>query len=757
MLRNTCIWMNCALIFAGWLCSGLLSAAQATASLTLSVTDSSGAPISGATVLDGMGKRLGRTAADGRVIFSCTVPCRTQIRAEGFAPGRLTMTGNASISLEVASAFQQATVTAYRTPLGELESPASTRLLTETELKSSAAVTMDDKMRELPGVELFRRSSSLVANPTSQGISLRGLGSTSASRTLLTLDDVPLNDPVGGWIHWDEQPDLAVQSVEVVRGGASDLYGSSAIGGVINMEMARPTSNLVELESTYGGEGTYLESLRAQARHGSWGGMVAGSALGTDGYIQEAPWQRGPVDTASNVHAQNGLFVAEHIQGPLRLFTRFSGFNEARANGTPFQKNSTRLWRYATGGDWQNQHGTAVDLRLYGSAEHYRQTFSSISNLPDFGDPSCSFRCGEIPKKLAEPVDNELGGALHASRPMSSRFLLVTGADTHDVRVWDHETALGTSPVLTATSVHQRDSAAYIEAMATLNPWTIIGSARMDWFQNYDVQQNLLSGGIWTPASPLPQFDQRVFDPRLGITRKLKSHWALSASGFRAFRAPTPSELYRATQVGSELTKPNGALRSERATGWEAGLTTEQNWGMVRTSYFLTQINRPISAVTINSTSSPILLQRENLGQIESRGVSVDFDLAPQRWLSVNGGYQYAHATVTRGAQDLGKWIPEVARNMATLNLRASRSRLGSFSLQSRLSGRQFDDDANAYLLHGYFRLDAYAEHDFGKRYVLFAAGENLFDRTIEVAKTPTTTLDMPRVARFGLTIRLPR
>ncbi len=757
LLRNITIWMGFSLMLAGWLCSGHWSFAQVAASLTLRVTDGSGAPISGATVLDAMGRKLGRTTAEGQVTFLCNVPCRAVIRAEGFAPRNLTISGNASTSLDVASAFQQTTITAYRAPLGELESPASTRLLTETALRSSAAVTMDDKMRELPGVELFRRSSSLVANPTSQGISLRGLGSTSASRTLLTLDDVPLNDPVGGWIHWDEQPDLAVQGVEVVRGGASDLYGSSAIGGVINMELARPKFNLVELESTYGGEGTYLESLRTQARRGPWGTMLAGSAMGTDGYIQEAPWQRGPVDIASNVHAQNGLFLVEHVQAPLSLFTRVSAFNEARANGTPFQKNGTRLWRYATGGDWQNQHGTAVNLRLYGSAEHYRQTFSSISNLPGFGDPSCSFRCGEIPKKLAEPAANELGGALHTSQTLSPLFLLLGGADSHDVRVWDPETALGTSPVLTSTSVHQRDSAAYIEAMATLKSWTIIGSARLDWFQNFDVRQNLLSGGKWTPASPLPQFDQRVFDPRLGITRRLRSHWALSASGFRAFRAPTPSELYRATQVGNELTKPNGALRSERATGWEAGLTTQQNWGMVRTSYFLTQINRPISAVTINSSSSPILLQRENLGQIESRGVSVDFDLAPQYWLTVNGGYQYAHATVTRGTQDLGKWIPEVARNMATLNVRASRSRLGSLSLQSRLSGRQFDDDANAFLLHGYFRLDAYAEHDIGKRYMLFASGENLFDRTIEVAKTPTTTLDMPRVARLGLTIRLQR
>jgi outer membrane receptor protein involved in Fe transport len=149
---------------------------------------------------------------------------------------------------------------------------------------------------------------------------------------------------------------------------------------------------------------------------------------------------------------------------------------------------------------------------------------------------------------------------------------------------------------------------------------------------------------------------------------------------------------------------------------------------------------------------------RENLGQIESRGVSVDYELALRRWLAVDGGYQYAQATVTRDSQNtalVGNWIPEVARNMATMNLRATRPTLGTLNLQGRLSGRQFDDDANTYLLHGYFRLDAYASHEFGKRFEVFAAGENLLNRQIEVAKTPTTTLATPQTARFGLKIRI--
>lgn len=648
------------------------------------------------------------------------------------------------------------TVTAYRAPISELESPATTRLLDAQALQSTAGFTLDDELRQIPGLELFRRSSSLVANPTSQGMSLRGLGSTSASRTLVTDDDVPLNDPLGGWIHWQELPALTIRQVELVRGGASDLYGSSAIGGVVNVVPLQPTANAAQLRSSYGGEQTWDDDLMAETVHGPWGLLFGAGALGTDGYIQEAPFQRGPVDQPSNVHSQNGLLLADRKLSSVRLFVRGSGFNEDRNNGTPYQKNGTRLWRYATGADWNAPHDATFALRFYGADERYRQTFSSISNLPNFGLASCSYRCGEIPTRFSQVPDNELGAAAHWSQPVGAGLLLLAGADTHDLRIWDREQTYGATAALTNVHDHQRDSAAYAEAMATHKAWTLTASARLDYFQNFDGQLLAFNGSAWTPAARQPtQQSFPAFDPRIGLARKLSDHWALSASGFRAFRAPTPNELYRSTQVGNQLTLPNGTLLAERGTGWETGLAAQHTWGVIRASYFLTQVNRPISAVTTNPNSSPILLMRENLGQIESRGVSLDFELTPLHFLTLDGGYQYAHATVTRGTQDLGNWIPEVARNLATLNLRASKPKLGLLSLEGRLSGRQFDDDANTYLLHGYFRLDAYASHDLGRRWQLFAAGENLLNRQIEVALTPTETLGTPRVARAGFLLRL--
>jgi len=733
-------------------------AGSAVAPVSSQVVDAKGEPIAAATVRDSSGNLLGVTDASGKLTIACAAPCRVVVEAAGFRTRKLVWQSAAPVTLDLASIPESVSVTAYRTPLGELESPASTRVLTPENLREAAPITLDGQMRLIPGVETFRRSSSLVANPSSQGMSLRGLGSTSASRTLVTEDDVPLNDAFGGWIHWEELPELSIHSVEVVRGGASDLYGSSAIGGVINVMPVQTGSNFADLKSDFGSENTYDDSLLLEGHRGPWSALATGGVLGTDGFITLTPAARGAIDTPSDVHDQNGVVLLDHKQGSLRLFVRGSGMNEARSNGTIAQVNSTRLWRFATGSDWNPAggwlDGSSVVFRAYGSNENYRQTFSTTSIAAGCKSPVSAPQNFECLNRIARTPDDEMGLVLHWSKPLTPGLLFVLGADTHDVRAGDYETTYAKSGALASTidlGDRQRQTGVYAELLFTHQAWTISGSGRIDWFSNFDGNQLL-------PAQhALPQVSQRVFDPRLGVSRKLGSHFAVSGSGFRAFRAPTPNELYRSTQVGSLLTYPNNYLLSERATGWETGVAMQQRWGTLRTSYFWTQVNRPITALTLDALSSPITLMRENLGQIESRGISTDLELQPTRWMTMQGGYQHTNATVTKGTGDAqaGYWIPQVAHNMATAQLRGFTPKLGTLSLQGRISGHQFDDDANTYLLHGYFRLDAYASHDFGKRIELFTSGENLLNRAIEVGRTPTLTLGTPRTARIGFNFKL--
>jgi len=731
---------------------------SAAAPITSQIVDAKGQPIAGATVRDSSGRLLGVTDASGKLTLACAAPCHVVVEATGFAARKLIWQPRTLITLDLAGIPESVSVTAYRAPLGELESPASTRVLTSDSLQQAAPITLDGQVRMIPGVETFRRSSSLVANPSSQGLSLRGLGSTSASRTLVTEDDVPLNDAFGGWIHWEELPELSIRSVEVVRGGASDLYGSSAIGGVINVLPIHTGSEFAELKSDFGSENTYDDSLLLEGHRGPWSALATGGALGTDGFITLTPAARGAIDTPSDVHAQNGVVLIDHRQGPLRVFLRGSGMNEARNNGTIVQVNSTRLWRFAGGSDWNPTRGwldgSSLVFRAYGSNEHYYQTFSTTSIAAGCASPVSAPQNFECLNRIARTPDDEMGLVLHWSKPLTPGLLFVLGADSHDVRAGDYETTYSKVGALTSTinlGDRQRQTGAYAELLYTNKAWTISSSGREDWFNNFDGNQLLPT------QHALPQINQHVFDPRLGISRKLGSRFAISGSGFRAFRAPTPNELYRSTQVGSLLTYPNNYLLSERATGWETGIAMQQRWGTLRTSYFWTQVNRPITALTLNAQSSPITLMRENLGQIESRGISTDLELQPTRWMTLQGGYQYTNATVTKGTGDApaGNWIPQVAHNMATAQLRGFTPKLGTLSLQGRISGHQFDDDANDYLLHGYFKLDAYASHDFGKCIEFFTSGENLFNRAIEVGRTPTLTLGTPRTARIGFNLKL--
>src|ERR671931_636430 len=91
-----------------------------------------------------------------------------------------------------------------------VDAPSSVSVMDSQDIGSAGAQTIDDLLRQIPGFSIFRRSSSIVANPTTQGVSLRGAGASGASRTLVLSDGVPLNDAFGGWVYWDRVPRNAI-------------------------------------------------------------------------------------------------------------------------------------------------------------------------------------------------------------------------------------------------------------------------------------------------------------------------------------------------------------------------------------------------------------------------------------------------------------------------------------------------------------------------------------------------------------------
>ncbi len=660
----------------------------------------------------------------------------------------------------------QVTVTANRTstPLGE--TAKTTYTLSPSELHDYPAVTLDESLRQHAGFELFRRAGSRIANPTSEGISLRGLGSTAASRTLVIEDGAPLNDPFGGYIHWSEQPAPTIQSVTLVTGGGSDLYGSSALGGVIDVLPSPIAPADLDLSAIGGSQSTSDLTAVAARSFRPLAAMLAAESLRTGGYIVSAPALAGAVDVPANVLSQAyRTELGRRGFASDRLFLTANLLNESRSNGTPLQTNATRLWRYLGGYDMPETRVASGRVRLFGSDEGYRQSFSAIA----------AGRGSETLTRLQRVHTQELGGSADATLHLFSTAAalgpptLVFGADYRDIRASDDETPIAANrPTgLQDVTARQRFFGGFGELLAAHRPWSLAASLRADRASNLDIVQTMASLATSSQStlsqSRPPHRTEVVLSPRIGIIRTLGRHADLHASGFRAFRTPTMNELYRTGQVGQEITQANAGLLSERATGYEAGMLLTPSTRVPATlqaTYFWTEMNRPVSAVLVSQTATSITDMRENLGQIRSRGVELALDIRPRRAVSGTLGYQYAVATVTRfSAQPtlVGNWIPQVPRQSFTAQLRAANRRLGEVTLAARSSGRAYDDANNQFPLNGFFSLDLSGGRELGRRLGATFLVQNLTNQRPQVSRTPILTLGSPIFAEAGLTFRLGR
>ncbi len=720
------------------------AAGAPSATVHLCLQDPAGRALPGA-LLQLPGHASLRTGLDGCAMLPANSG-QLQVSLPGFESVYQTLTGvpQLDVALHLSGRAEAIDVTAARTPLSLDASASSVLTLSHRQLEESPGLTLDDALRQVAGFQLFRRTSSWVANPTIQGMSLRGLGSTAVSRTLILSDQIPLLDAFGGWVHWNEIPALAVESVEVMRGGASDLYGSSAIGGVIDVLPVLPIGNSYTLDLMGANHATSsLNGLVTQSRQG-WNALAASSAFRTGGYILTAPALRGVVDTPANVHSENGRIEIHHglPTTSTTVFLRGNILNEARGNGTPIQTNGTRLWRYAAGAD--RDSSSRAFLRLYGSDEAYRQSFSAIA--PD--------RSSERLTRLQHVPTQQLGTALQWARTLRT-LTFVAGGDLLDTRATDAETPIvaGSAKAVQSVSARQREGGLYGEMLWQPAQWSMAFSSRVDRFRSFDARQ--FSGAALTL---LPSDDEVVFDPRLGIVRQLPGGVSLTGSVFRAFRGPSMNELYRTGQVGQQITLANPTLQSERATGFELGaLLARSRATSLRASYFWTEVNRPVAAITLSSTATTLTEKRENLGQLRSRGVSAEAILHPVSWLTLTSGYQFALSTVTKFQPDptlVGKWTPQVPRNSVTAQLRLERERLGVLSLDLLATGQQFDDSANAYRLAGYGQANLYAQHNFGSHWQVYASVENLLNHGIQAGRTPVLTLGTPRTTSVGLRLR---
>ncbi|HEX8119352.1 MAG TPA: TonB-dependent receptor, partial [Pyrinomonadaceae bacterium] len=600
---------------------------------------------------------------------------------------------------------ERVTVTAARTETRLAETAASVVVLGEEELESAGALAADDVLRQAPGFQLFRRTSSRAANPTAQGVSLRGVGASGASRAVVLYDGVPLNDPFGGWVYWGRVPREGLGRAEVLRGASSSLYGSGALGGVVQFVSRKAEATQLRFETSYGTQRTPDASLYASTLRNGWELSLAAQTFSTGGYVLVEERERGRVDTpAASRNAYGELYVGRELVKGLRAFARPSYYGESRRNGTPLQFNRTHIRQMAAGLTWDDARAGLFDLRAQASAQVFDQSFTAVA----------ADRASETLTRLQRVPAQGSGLSFQWSRAAGRRQSLVAGFEWSEARGASDELVYvaGRPSSLVGAGGRARTEGVYArDALRLTDRLVVTPGARFDRWRNYRAQQTTRS--LAGPASTVSfvERDETAFSPQLSAVFKVSDAVSLNATFGRAFRAPTLNELYRSFRVGNVLTLADENLRAERLTSGEAGLlfNSARRGSAARANLFWMDVTRPVANLTLSSTPALITRRRANLGRTRSRGFEAEFEQRLGRGWTASAGYLFVDARVEGFPADVtleGNRLPQVARQQLSFQLR--RAGRTTFALQGRASGPQFDDDQNRLRLGGYFTLDAF-------------------------------------------------
>lgn len=635
------------------------------------------------------------------------------------------------------------------------EAPAAVTVLTRRDVERSASLAVDDLLRQVPGFSLFRRTSSLVAHPTAQGVSLRGIGPSGTSRALVLLDGVPLNDPFGGWVAWDRVPLLGLDQVEVVRGGGSSVWGNYALGGVIHLLSRRPARRAAAFEATHGSRDTTSLDLLLHETWGPWRLGLEGAHLSTGGYPVVRASRRGPIDIdADSEHSTFHGRLEAALAPDVSLFLSGSYYDEARGNGTPLQRNDTRLGVVAAGGSVRSAGDGAWTVTLFAQDQEFRSTFSSQ-------------RLDRTAETLA--LDQTVpavaaGGALEWRRRFGAHLLLAGG----DVRWVEGETdedvfVEGAFARRRVAGGQQLVGGVFLQDVLVPHPqWELTAGLRADYWLTWDAERRDTPPPAGVPARRrFADVDDLAVSPRVAALFHATSSTDLRASVYRGFRAPTLNELYRLFRVRNDVTAANERLRPERLTGGELGV--HQRWAPVelRVTGFWNDVEDLIANVTL-ATALPdcpagtVCRQRRNLDLARIRGVETELEVRPARGWRLLASHLFADARVVEAPQQRsleGNRLAQVPEHTYTLGVRWEHPAWLSVAATGRFVGRQFEDDANTLPLGSFFVVDLLVARRVARWGEVFLGVENLFDETVTTGRTGegVVSIGAPRLVRGGL------
>ena len=404
----------------------------------------------------------------------------------------------------------------------------------------TTAGRLDDALETAPGFSLFRRTSSLGANPTTQGVSLRGIAGSGASRALVTLDGVPQNDPFGGWAIWTGLPVEAISNATIVRGAGSGPYGAGALTGVVALEQPTTVPGGVAGEVEGGTLGYSRAGGIVSTQVGGARVFLNASSEHSDGWIPVHAG-RGAADTRLTLEDWSAAERVEADVGRAVLSERIGAYEEDRGAGTIFANSAV--------------HGVQGSLALVAqpTKDELGWRVQGWVSESDLSNTSASVAAGRNTATLA---DNQYStpatglGFNAAVRRAVSAYSWEVGVDVRNFD-GDSKEHLYNQGVPTGDRLSgggEVVAGVYAEGSRTFGRTLLTGGVRVDQWEDYS------SRLIQTGTAPLNDHpaDQSGTVPtgRLGVRQEITPDLFARAAVYAGFRPATLNDLAGIGGVG---------------------------------------------------------------------------------------------------------------------------------------------------------------------------------------------------------------
>jgi outer membrane receptor protein involved in Fe transport len=647
---------------------------------------------------------------------------------------------------EPASRLKDIIISATRSPEPPATVPAAATVLTREQIDRTPfrdGYQADDLLRYVPNLQPSNLSSR-YNHPTAQAVSLRGLGSR---RALVLLDGMPLNDGFGGWINWGMAPN-AIERIEIVPGGGSNLYGTWAMGGVIHLITARPAAGTgARAESRAGNLNTYSNALSARYGTEKLGVALEGRWFHTNGFITVPDYQRGPVDRTDDSRHLNfhGTVTAE-LDSWTTLTVGGNLFREDRTFGTTLDVASRTIGTGTLGLAGRTTRGDRWEAKTFAQWQTFRNSTGQVT-------PSPLNRQSEFLASIQTIPSNDFGGLFQWTIQADATNRVVLGTDARAIVGQSADLVFTPTGYLGQTLARgkQVGGGAFVEWIATpTERLTVTPSFRADWWKNFDGRIESVTGAVSIPRDNV----ETALNPKLAAQYAMSDRLRVGASFYQAFRAPTLNELYRSFSFSGFTFQANENLGPERLIGGDAKLEADLLPDR-RLTLRLTGHHDEVKDQILFVSEGPLTAQRRNVGRTRTVGGDVELTFRPSERVSLTVGYAYADAAIIEFPVNpalVGKRVPNVSRQQVTAGLTFGTPDTVQLTVMGRYLSRQYADDLNTQPIADFVVLDASLQKNLGRHWRLTLDAENLTDRSYIATQTgPVKTLGAPLLVTGGL------